>query len=133
MSQDDDLPLAMVIKLDDHRLSAKPEDPDAPKLPLRKHYDHTKPACYHRQTLVDNRNRTIECEHCHVLLDPIDVLWQLAHSSDWSYAKQEKLKLEKLCHQLTEEKKRLRAAVQKLRKEAGEKPWNEWDDMPRRT
>lgn len=76
---------------------------------------------------VDYRNRVVACAHCGKEQDPFYALNMLATSVDWNEHAVRKKQEEKLVEALINEKKRLRAAVQKLRKQAGEKPWSEWE------
>jgi hypothetical protein len=117
-----------VIELKNYKLTLA----ETSKPPIRVHQhrkrDDDKPMCFHRSTCLDFRARVVWCADCDVDLDPIDVLQNLGYTSDYTHARQDKKKLEAICEALTAEKKRLRAAVNKLRKQAGEQPWNEWND-----
>jgi hypothetical protein len=70
MSHEDDEPLAAVIDFAAARVSAKEGPPLKTKHSL---------GCRHRHSVIDQRARTVECDDCKAVLDPIQVLWDLAN------------------------------------------------------
>lgn len=78
-----------------------------------------RPWCGHRYMELDISARTIECADCKALLDPYDCLNQLMHESDYTHAEKELSRLKSEIAQLEEEKKRLRATVNRAKRGAG--------------
>lgn len=67
---DDEKPMAAVIPFASASLRAK----EGPPLKIK----HSL-GCRHRHSVIDQRARTVECDDCGANLDPLAVLWDLAH------------------------------------------------------
>ena len=67
---DDEKPMAAVIDFATAGVRAK----DGP--PLKTTYSL---GCKHKHSIIDQRARTVVCDDCEAVLDPIAVLWDLAN------------------------------------------------------
>lgn len=87
-----------------------------------------KPFCFCKEFLIDARERVVCCARCEREVDPFEALRVLCRSADFVPHRNEVERLKRQILVLEKDKKRLRAAVQKMRREVGEKPWTEWED-----
>lgn len=71
--------------------------------------------CWHRESIVDAEARRVQCGTCHVDLDPIAVLAEIARQGEWVLAlRKEKRKLEGEIDALKADAKRLRDQRKRL-------------------
>lgn len=115
-----------VLKMPGSSIKAMDEG-EPPLLTLVYGLGEKREPCICRAWKFDCHNRIVACARCGREVDPFEALASLSRAVDWTDHVREVRKQKRLVEMLTKEKKRLRAAVQKLRKQAGEKPWNEWD------
>lgn len=68
--------------------------------------------CQHRQMVVDESKRTIECQSCGAVLDPFDVHMQYARRErSWRYWDRERKQAEARVEELKAEEKRIKARM----------------------
>lgn len=73
--------------------------------------------CSHSHSIVDNNARIVKCRACGAELDPIAVLWQLAHKADsFRWMAEEKRRLEARVAELKKEEVNIKARIRNARK-----------------
>ena len=85
--------------------------------PITHMYKTERPFCTHRRTQLDFAHRLVECRDCEAELDPYQVLRDLMQASDYTAAVRRKRELEDECASLEKERQRLRAAVNRLKRQ----------------
>jgi hypothetical protein len=113
---EDSKPTAAVIDLEKERLKAK----RGPTV-TRKHTH----GCRHRHSVVDQRARTVECDDCGAVLDPVQTLWTLAtdHSMfvyELSQAKKSLAEARDRLEDTLRQERNARARLQRLQKKLSE-------------
>lgn len=97
--------------LDDYGIKRAGDAPPERVYPLVRGTNAAAPYCQHRQTLVDQKARTVTCAICKVELDPIAVISSIADDATWiAHARIERGRLAKQIADLKQEIAKLKAA-----------------------
>ncbi len=110
MSDDENATIIQSV-LDDYGIKRAGDAPPERVYPLVRGTNLAATYCQHRQTLVDQRARTVTCAVCKVDLDPIAVISSIADDPMWIVsARIERGRLAKQIADLKEEIAKLKAA-----------------------